>query len=237
MGEKYYRRTTMKYLNVVVEGSTEETFVNDVLVPHFAPLDIFVSTRKITTGWDRMNNKPAKGGLLKYIKFRNDVTRWIQSDRSGQQFWYTSMLDLYAFPKDDQSPYTPVIQAIADPYQKIKALELAISNDINNPKFIPYIQLHEFEAFLFVEPDRLITMYPDSQTAINRLKKETENLRPEEINESPHMAPSKRIIKYISDYEGQKAQVGPLVAEDIGLTKIRDQCPHFNEWITKLENI
>ena len=69
----------MKYLQITVEGSSEETFVNDVLMKHFAQFNIFASARKIRTGWDRINNKPAKGGLLKYIKFRNDVLRWIES--------------------------------------------------------------------------------------------------------------------------------------------------------------
>ena len=227
----------MKYLNIIVEGSSEETFVNDVLIKHFGSLNIFISARKIKTGWDRINNKPAKGGLLKYIKFRNDVLRWIESDRNRTKVWYTSMLDLYAFPKDDQSPYTTLLQAIVDPYQKINALESAIKQDINHPQFIPYLQLHEFEAFLLVEPDRLITMYPDGKNGIDRLKKDIENQSPEEINESPETAPSKRIIKFLPDYEGQKAQVGPLVAEDIGLIKLREKCPHFNEWITKLEKI
>ena len=227
----------MKYINVVVEGSCEEIFVNDVLRPHFAHQEKFVSARRIRTGWDGLNNKPAKGGLLKYIKFRNDVLRWIQSDRDRSDAWYTSMLDLYAFPVDDQSPYTAAIRSIRDCYQKITALELAISSDINHARFIPYIQLHEFESFIFVEPERLITMYPGEEGAVNRLKKEVSGLKPEEINNSPHTAPSKRIIKYFPEYEGQKAQVGPLVVQDIGLNKLRQNCPHFNEWMTKLESI
>jgi hypothetical protein len=72
----------VKYINIIVEGNSEEAFVNDVLVKHFASLNIFVSSRKIKTGWDKLNNKPAKGGLLKYIKFRNDVLRWIKADRN-----------------------------------------------------------------------------------------------------------------------------------------------------------
>ncbi len=80
-------------------------------------------------------------------------------------------------------------------------------------------------------------MYPNKQNSINRLKGEIENIRPEELNESQHTAPSKRIIKYLPNYEGQKAQVGPLVAEEIGLSVLRSNCPHFNEWITKLESI
>ncbi len=227
----------MKYLNIIVEGGSEEAFVNDVLVNHFAPLNIFISARKIRTGWDRHNNKPSKGGLLKYIKFRNDVLRWMESDRNQSQFWYTSMLDLYAFPKDDLSPYSENIQSLNDPYKRIIALESAIARDINHPKFIPYVQLHEFETFLLVNPDKLITMYPNGQTGINRLKREIQNKRPEEVNESRQKAPSKRIIKHLPDYEGQKAQVGPLVAEEIGLTALRLNCPHFNDWITMLENI
>lgn len=227
----------MKYLNIIVEGNSEEAFVNDVLVKHFASLNIFISTRKIKTGWDKLNNKPAKGGLLKYIKFRNDVLRWIEADRNQPQYWYSSMIDLYAFPKDDLSPYKLDIQSINNPYQKIIKLENAIAQDINHPKFIPYVQLHEFETFVLVNPDKLITMYPNGLTGINRLKRDIENMRPEEIDESPDTAPSKRIIKHIPDYEGQKAQVGPLVAEEIGLTALRLKCPHFNDWITKLENI
>lgn len=227
----------MKYLNIIVEGSSEEVFVNDVLVKHFASLNIFVSARRIKTGWERLNNKPSKGGLLKYINFRNDVIRWIESDRNQPQFWYTSMLDLYAFPKDKLSPYNLTIQSISDPYLKIVALEAAIAQDINHLKFIPYVQLHEFETFLMVDPDRLITMYPNGQTGINRLKTDIANERPEKINESSQNAPSKRIIKFLPEYEGQKAQVGPLVAEEIGLTVLRSNCPHFNDWITKLENI
>jgi len=227
----------MKYLNFIVEGSSEEAFVNDVLIKHFASFNIFVSARKIKTGWDRLNNKPSKGGLLKYVQFRNDVLRWIESDRNQPQFWYTSMLDLYAFPNDELSPYNASVQSINDPYLKIDALETAIAQDIKHSQFIPYVQLHEFEAFLLVEPDRLISMYPDGQAGINRLKRDIGTKRPEEINESPQTAPSKRIIKYLPDYEGQKAQVGPLVAEDIGLIALRNNCRHFNDWIMKLEQI
>ena len=227
----------MKYINIIAEGSSEEAFVNDVLVHHFAHMNKFVSVRKIETGWDRINNKPAKGGLLKYIKLRNDILRWIQSDRGKQDTWYTTFVDLYAFPKDSLSPYTPQLQTIVNPYQKITALEAAIAQDINHPNFIPYVQLHEFEALLMVEPDRLLGMYPDGQKGITRLKRDINGMNPEEINESPQTAPSKRIIKHLPDYAGQKAQVGPMVAQDIGLNLLRQKCPHFNEWITALENL
>ncbi|KAA6327743.1 hypothetical protein EZS27_023288, partial [termite gut metagenome] len=192
--------------------------------------------RKIKTGWDKTNNKPAKGGLLKYCQFRNDVTRWMEEDRGREHTFYSSFIDLYAFPKDNESPYSKQIQDISNPYDKVKTLEKAIEIDINNSTFIPYVQLHEFEAFLLVSPDKLVSMYPNKITYIERLKKEIVGLNPEEINETSQNAPSKRIIKHIPEYEAQKAQVGPLVAGDIGVDKLRNNCPHFNDWINRLES-
>ncbi len=227
----------MKYLNIIAEGSTEETFVNDVMVNHFAALNIFVSVRKITTGWDKHNEKPAKGGLRQYSKFRDDVQRWIVSDNKRLDTWYTSFVDLYAFPKGEDSPYSAEIQSIHDPYNKVAALENAIKQDINHPRFIPYIQLHEFEAFLLVNPDSLMTMFPDGKKCIDKLKANIGNRNPEEINESPQTAPSKRIINYLPEYKSQKAQAGPLIAQDIGMTTLRNKCRHFNDWISQLEQI
>jgi hypothetical protein len=111
----------MKNLQIVVEGSSEEAFVNDVLVKHFAALNIFISARKIKTGWNRLNNKPAKGGLLKYSMFKKDVLRWIEADNGRADTFYTSFIDLYAFPTDSGSPYTREIQDITNPYVKISA--------------------------------------------------------------------------------------------------------------------
>ena len=60
---------------------------------------------------------------------------------------------------------------------------------------------------------------------------------PEEINEGQETAPSKRIIKEIPEYKGQKATIGPLVAAKIDLDVLREKCKHFNEWLTRLEKL
>jgi hypothetical protein len=227
----------MKTLNIVVEGSTEEEFVNKVIRPHLAQFQVYVYCRRLLTGWDAIRRKPAKGGLLKYQKLRNDIIRWIQEDRDRQAVYYSCFIDLYAFPQDDESPYTEAIRTIADPYRKVEALERAVAANIESPCFIPYIQLHEFEAFLLVKPELLQVMYPDKTAAVKRLARETNPLNPEEVNETPQNAPSKRIIRHIPEYEGQKAQVAPLVAGDIGLPLLREHCPHFNEWLNRLEQL
>jgi Domain of unknown function (DUF4276) len=80
-------------------------------------------------------------------------------------------------------------------------------------------------------------MYPEKAIAISRLKKEIGSLNPEKINETPETAPSTRIINHIPEYECPKAQVGPLGAEDIGLYMLRNKCPHFDAWMSKLESL
>jgi len=124
-----------------------------------------------------------------------------------------------------------------NPYNKVERLEEAIGRDINHSRFIPYVQLHEFEVFLLCEPHRLIQMYPDRILGVEKLIKEIDGMNPEEINEKPTTSPSKRVIKHVPEYKGQKAQVGPLVAEDIGLDRLRECCSHFNNWISKIENL
>ncbi|SFU66168.1 protein of unknown function [Porphyromonadaceae bacterium KHP3R9] len=227
----------MIFLNIIVEGSSEETFVKGVLKDHFVQNGVYVTARKILTGWDKSANRPAKGGMLKYSKFRNDVFRWIESDRGRADTYYTSMVDLYAFPVDNNSPYNARIRGIHDPFLRVEALEDAIASDIGHPTFIPYVQLHEFEALVLTDPERLLVLYPGKEKAIARLKNEIAGKHPEEINENSRTAPSKRIIKHIPEYDGQKAQAGPLVVEDIGLNKLREHCAHFNQWITKLEGL
>lgn len=58
---------------------------------------------------------------------------------------------------------------------------------------------------------------------------------PEMINDGSETAPSKRLSKIIKGYS--KVNYGSLVAQEIGLLKIRAKCSRFNEWIIKLENI
>ena len=104
-------------------------------------------------------------------------------------------------------------------------------------QFIPYVQLHEFETLLLVDIDKLKVMYPDRKTYIDRLKKEIRNENVELINDGTETAPSKRIIAAIPDHEGQKSTVGSIVTQDIGIDLLKKNCQHFNEWVTKLEEL
>lgn len=48
---------------------------------------------------------------------------------------------------------------------------------------------------------------------------------------------SKRIIDEIPEYAGVKPAAGSVIACEIGLPKMREKCPHFDEWVTMLEGL
>jgi hypothetical protein len=107
-----------------------------------------------------------------------------------------------------------------------------------NVRFIPYIQLHEFEAYLFSQPSWFEYFYDHERQGIAALQAVADSFSsPEMIDDGPHTAHSKRITVALPDYADAKAVVGPQVAELIGLNVIRAKCPHFNEWLSVLEQL
>jgi hypothetical protein len=58
---------------------------------------------------------------------------------------------------------------------------------------------------------------------------------PEEINDNYDTCPSRRIKQSIKNYV--KTVDGIVAAQKIGLGTMRRECPHFDEWIRKLENL
>lgn len=55
-------------LHFLVEGSTEQTFVNEVLKPELSRLNIFSDACLVKTG--RKRGKVHKGGITSYIKLK-----------------------------------------------------------------------------------------------------------------------------------------------------------------------
>ena len=228
-------------LHIIAEGQTEVLFVNKVLVNHLANFGISVSASCIDPkpNGKRPTPKKDKGGLLNYATLKRDLLIKIKEQQQQPDFWISSMVDLYAFPKKD-TPYTPQIQQINDAVDRVRALEVAIKTDINFDRFIPYVQLHEFEALLFCDLSQLKTFYPDKEKELKQLQKSVAHLAPEDINETPENAPSKRIANAISAYgksSGAKTTAGVGSATNIELAILRAKCPHFNEWLTDIEQL
>jgi hypothetical protein len=58
---------------------------------------------------------------------------------------------------------------------------------------------------------------------------------PERIDHGQHSHPKARIKQHFEDYDEDLH--GPLIACAIGLTTLRERCPHFGQWLTRLEQL
>ena len=220
-------------LHFIVEGQTEETFVNRALRPHLANLSIWVRARCVMTS--RRRGVRHRGGIGNYAQAKRDINAWMMEDQNPDAR-FTTMFDLYGLPADFPS-YENAVR-VSNPYDCVRALEHALKEDISDPRFIPYLQLYEFEALLLSDPQKLDSQFYDHGVGIQKLVEIASGFEsPEHINDGINTAPSKRITDAIPEYERMKASAGPIVAEKIGLPTLRLQCEHFGEWIGQLERL
>ena len=224
----------MKRLHVTCEGQTEEAFVNQTLKLYLARFEVYADVRCVLTS--RKHSKEFRGGMTTYLKAKNDINRWLLEEKHNTDVAFTTMFDYYALP-DDFPGYFEA-QQLQDPYQRVAMIETALYDDINDPRFIPYIQLHEFEALLFVNPQKFEIEYFDKPEGITALQAVADNFaNPELIDQGFETAPSKRIICIYGDYADNKPAIGSMVAHEIGIDALRAKCPHFNDWLIKLEQL
>ena len=224
----------MKRLHITAEGQTEESFVNKTLKQHLAQFGVYADVRCVLTG--KKKAKTFRGGMTTYEKAKKDISRWLREETSNTDVAFTTMFDFYALPEEFPGYQDALL--LPDPYEKVAKIEQAFAADIADLRFIPYIQLHEFETLLFVEPEKFGIEYIDETKKIARLRAIANEFgNPELINQGPETAPSKRIIKVFADYENNKPAIGSMVAHEIGVDVLRGACRHFNEWLTKLERL
>ncbi len=220
-------------LNFIVEGQTEETFVNMVLRPHLEDFSVWASARCVETS--RKGGIKHRGGIRTYEQAKRDIVRWTRQD-GNSDVRFTTMFDLYGLPMD--FPGYAEAHRYSSPYDCAETLESALAADISDRRFIPYFQLHEFETLLLANPQQLGSQFPNRADAIRRLIS-TVHLcgSPELVDGGENTAPSKRIIAGIPEYEGRKSSAGPILAGTIGLPTLRSECAHFAEWLSKLEGL
>ena len=210
-------------INILVEGQTEETFVRDSLVDYFSRQEIFIKPIILHT------SKKGKGGVSSYLKIQNQVNKLCAGDTSC---YVTTLIDYYGLKPD--FPGKTAITANIPVTQIIETLESAFAADINNPRqFIPNLMVHEFEALLFSDVSKFRETVTNDERDIEQLISICDQFpTPEDINNSYETAPSKRIEKLLPRYK--KVIDGCTVAKAIGLDTIRQECHHFDAWVSKL---
>ena len=217
----------MVRIHVLVEGQTEETFANNVLLPHLMQRQVYLYPRQV--------GKPGhRGGIGEYQRARQDILNTLKQDVDA---FCTTMFDYYGmpgtWPEREVAKQKPFVEKPVTIEKAILAdVVSALGQSFDSCRFIPYVQMHEFEALLFSNPKLLaegLELPDDSE--VQHIRSQFQS--PEEINDSKETAPSKRILRLNTGYS--KVTDGVLISQKIGLAVMRSQCDHFNEWIRKLE--
>jgi nicotinamidase-related amidase len=221
-------------LVVVVEGQTEEAFVKEVLCPHLAARQVFTSAMIVATRRDPRTGAKSKGGGRRWAKWRNDIDKVLRTEASPQ-LRVTTLFDLYALPLD--FPGADEHGELPDTVRRACVLEAAMAGAFDDWRLVPYLQRHEFEALVIAGIDQLPALLdPVHHAAVAALGAEVAGIAPEDVNDSEHTAPSKRLLKHLgATYE--KVTLGTLVTIAAGLPAIRAACPRFDAWVTTLENL
>jgi Domain of unknown function (DUF4276) len=218
----------MKRLIIVCEGQTEQGFCNDILQPHFSKYKIVIQNPTI---------KKTRGGIVNWISLKNQIEMHLKQDQTAI---ITTLIDFYGIYEYHNYPNWLLAVKNKDKNIGMNLIEKGMLDNLPykyQNRFIPYIQLHEFECLLFSNIDVFENSFDKNEFLDYKYLVQTinENENPELINDSNITAPSKRLLKIIKDYS--KITHGCLIAQEIGLKKIRSKCPRFNDWISKLETI
>lgn len=221
-------------LLVLVEGQTEEKFVNTHLRPILQGHGFIKVDARIMGLRHERNNR---GGIVKWTKLRKNLQQHLQ--QSPKKTWLvTTMFDYYGldgkgYPNWEESKKLPSIS------EKEKLISQGMHDWILQElgervarKFFPYVMMYEFEGLLFSEVDRLAEVIGSQQ--IKDLQSIRNNFQsPEHINNNKSTAPSKRLLR-ITGNAYKKVLHGNRVIEKTTVPKIREECEIFNNWIQRL---
>lgn len=211
----------MTRVHIFCEGQTEDVFVREVLAPHFQRMNTWLNPIIIRTG------PQGKGGVTSYGKIKWQVENKCKEDATA---WVTTLLDFYGLPSD-----FPAMTSKGDSLTRAKAVESAFHTDIAQPNFISNIVVHEFEGLLFSAPTAFVEWFDNAHLVDSLTRVRNAFATPEHINDGRTTAPSKRILAVCDTYD--KVAHGSLIALDIGLDTIRRECPLFDAWVNRLEEL
>ena len=214
----------MKRLIIVCEGQTEQSFCQNVLSPYFLSKGIVVEAPTI---------KHSHGGIVPWETLKHQLVEHLHEGDAV----VTMLIDFYRIKDSYQFPGWEEAKSLVDSQDKMNGLFQDMLNDMPEElmnRFVPYIQLHEFEGLLFSDISAFRNNFMPAECdfdAIQSAIDEFEN--PEDINNKPETAPSSRLMSAVAGYD--KVLYGTILAEETGLGTIRSKCPLFNSWIERIE--
>jgi Domain of unknown function (DUF4276) len=228
----------MARLLVHVEGQTEESFVNEILV-HYLIAQGYESVSARIIGNARLRRR--RGGVRPWPSVRKDIVNHLREDLGCIA---TTMVDFYGLPRSGEGAWPGRAAAGQMAFEEkaacveralLESVVEAMGEGFDTTRFIPFVVMHEFEGLLFSDCGAFGKGIgrPDMEVRFRQVRNQFQS--PEHINDSPVTAPSKRVEGLVPGYE--KPFLGILAALEIGLGSIRAECPHFASWLTGLESL
>lgn len=212
----------------IVEGKTEQVFIEQVLAPYLADKMIFIRATQVS--------KPGqKGGDVRFSRVSRDIGLHL---KQRSDTYVTTLVDYYGVKEwpgvetlpNQNTPEQIAMHLNAATEQQVVAL---FAEQQAERRFIPYVALHEFEALLFSDSAILASELGISEPQVSAVL--TECGAPEAINNGPDTAPSKRLDRWSVNGKFAKTTKGIAIAERIGIPRMRAQCPLFDAWIARFE--
>lgn len=231
-------------LLVEVEGQTEEQFVKEALAPYLLRMGYERVDARIL-GNTRQRSR--RGGIRNWQSANRDIIGHLSGDRGRI---VTTMVDYYALPASGNDAWPGRADAArlvnANSTTRAETVEAALLADITQKmgsnfdprRFVPYVAMHEYEGLLFSDCITLAKSLEQPSLAPQLSAIRAAFATPEDVNDSSQTAPSKRIQSLMKSVEQlyEKPFHGVLALLEIGLDKVRAECPHFDRWVRRLED-
>lgn len=195
----------MARLLIHVEGQTEEDFVNEVLRSHLVS-EGYHSVGARIVGNARLRQR--RGGIRPWPSVRRDIINHLRED---QDCVATTMVDYYGLPQTAPGEWPGRVRAksLRGIEEKALCVQDAVladlvtemGNRLDSDRFVPFVVMHEFEGLLFSDCAAFSRSIGRGDLEVSLRAIRNDFTTPEEINDSPVTAPSKRVVALVPGYE------------------------------------
>ena len=213
---------------LVVEGATEQLFVERVLAPYCATHGVYLHPTQVP-------KKGEKGGDVRFSRVKTCVGNFLKQRSDTRVGTFFDYYGLKEWPSlsDVRSVQGLSPADIANRLNSSAMMELCRDFpeiDVAN-RFVSFMAVHEFEALLFSEASILASSLGVDVSVVNETLHEYGS--PEAINTRPDKIPSRQLEKWLKGRYIKTVQ-GIAIADKIGIDKMRAACHNFDEWLNRL---
>ena len=215
-------------LLMLVEGQSEEAFVKQTLAPWLAERGVFVQNPVLLWTKRLPEGSGFRGGVANWAQIRRNLLPLLADGDA----WVTTLLDFYGLP--DDVPGAARLRGPGLAAERVRAVQAALAGEFaQSPRFIPFLALHEFEAWMFAAPKIVADHFGSAPIAAKLAAAVPADGGPEAINLGPDTHPKARLRKVCPAYK--ETSDGPILLAKIGIPAVHAQCPHFAAGLDQLE--